>query len=80
MSDFKTRTVAPETEPEYVGAHSGAEGVCGDAIETEDGLEWCDALAIHTVVMKANDRIHEAARLSKLATNFSLGSSGGGER
>ena len=66
MSESKTRIpeVDSEHEPEYVGAYAeplreACAGVTGDYVED---IEFCDADATHTVVMRdPNGELHEIA-------------------
>ena len=56
--------IEPELEPEYVGAYryplrEGCAGVSGDYVED---LEYCDAEATHTIVMRSvNGHLNEIA-------------------
>lgn len=59
----ETKTIAPEREPEYVGAHSARVNPdCQGWHQNDEGeMEQCGECSTHTVVMFSGDRLHQIA-------------------
>ena len=59
----EAKTIAPEREPEYVGAHSAlTDERCQHYLNVEGfSPKRCDQEATHTVVMADGSGIHEVA-------------------
>jgi hypothetical protein len=70
------KTIAPEVEPEYVGAHSAlTDGRCQNYLNVENSSpKRCDRDATHTIVMADGSSIHEIAMCDECGEPDDIGS------